>query len=520
MTPASGSDSRSVDWQGWTLDLGVDADSWPRVTGCSPPGEVLVSAPSPWRVREADRLGTEIEVSAIHPSGARMRIRQSIDESWDIRIAVAPPSEAMTSVEVPGPVWRFGTDSPVQVWTAGAEGLALTDRDPQDPAGRRIVWRQIVGDSSLDVEGIRPLGESLTLEPGRTRTALWRATPVDDVASAAARLPSWLPDELLVDPAVDQEIWLDTPDAGLLLDGAPSDQWLSPGTDSPTTDHDVVHGLGHDVDHGLDHDVMHEVQVRQARGTTRLMVGWAMMARDHARRRAEEILEGMDPRLVTGAQLWILLQATPVGAVRGEDVVAAVAESLENRLARPGADFFTVVSAITVAAQIGDADIWESAMEGLASLPAEAPGTLIGHALARSRALLHDWQVPAPRSGRADDPLVRAERSVLLRPGPVPNPGPNPGPGVDDGPDADALAALWWLGSALPVPGPRPLMGRTGPVDPIQSAWASAICSFWPQWWQIGPDWGVDVTRLRQRTARRLLLDPELRDETLALLLW
>ncbi|MDN6624463.1 MAG: hypothetical protein L0K84_05415, partial [Acidipropionibacterium jensenii] len=75
MTPASGSDSRSVDWQGWTLDLGVDADSWPRVTGCSPPGEVLVSAPSPWRVREADRLGTEIEVSAIHPSGARMRIR-------------------------------------------------------------------------------------------------------------------------------------------------------------------------------------------------------------------------------------------------------------------------------------------------------------------------------------------------------------------------------------------------------------------------------------------------------------
>ncbi|MDN6593155.1 MAG: hypothetical protein L0K94_11460, partial [Acidipropionibacterium jensenii] len=321
MTPASGSDSRSVDWQGWTLDLGVDADSWPRVTGCSPPGEVLVSAPSPWRVREADRLGTEIEVSAIHPSGARMRIRQSIDESWDIRIAVAPPSEAMTSVEVPGPVWRFGTDSPVQVWTAGAEGLALTDRDPQDPAGRRIVWRQIVGDSSLDVEGIRPLGESLTLEPGRTRTALWRATPVDDVASAAARLPSWLPDELLVDPAVDQEIWLDTPDAGLLLDGAPSDQWLSPGTDSPTTDHDV----------------MHEVQVRQARGTTRLMVGWAMMARDHARRRAEEIPEGMDPRLVTGAQLWILLQATPVGAVRGEDLLPALGETREPPRAPPRA---------------------------------------------------------------------------------------------------------------------------------------------------------------------------------------
>lgn len=424
-----------------------------------------------------------------------MRIRQSIDESWDVRITLGLPADADGPQSVAGPCWRFGTDAPVQVWTAGADGLILTDQDGEVPAGgdRRIAWRQITGNCILDQDAVRPLGRTVTLEPGSAVTSLWRGVPVDTVGRAVAMLPSWLPDELLVDPKVDPELWLDTPDAGLLVDGRPSDQGVGPSENSS----------------------FREIQVRQARGTTRLVAGWVESAREHGWWRAEEILAAADPRQITGAQLWILLQGTPVGAARNEQVVDLVAESLENRLARPGADFLTVVAGATLASQTGDADIWGSAMEALDLLSADAVGTLIAHALARSRACLHGWQVPQPRRrpGNLDspdgvDPLVRAERAVLLHPGSSRTPG------------SDALAALWWLGSALPAPGARPLLVRGGTVAPHRSAWAVAISYFWPQWWQVQADWAVDVTRLRQRAVRRLLLDPGLTDETLALLLW
>jgi hypothetical protein len=477
----------------------------------SPAGDLLIDAPNPWRVAASGALGAEIETTAVHPCGAVMRIRQSIDESWDVRITLGLPADADGPYTVEGPRWRFGTDTPVQVWAAGADGLILTDRADcgqgdrvQDgdvsAGGSRIVWRQILGDSSLDDDAVRPLGRTLILEPGAAVTALWRGVPVDSVARAVAMLPSWLPEELLVDPAVDQEVWLDTPDAGLLMDGRPSDQGVGPSDDGR----------------------LHDLQVRQARGTTRLMVGWAGSAREHGWQRAEEILAAADPRRITGAQSWILLQGTPVGAARSDHVVDLVAESLENRLARPGADFFTIVAGATLASQTGDADIWESVMEALDRLSVDAVGTLVAHALARSRAYLHDWRVPEPqlrpenpdsraiadRSPDGVDPLVRAERAVLLH------------PGRSREPDPDALAVLWWLGSALPTPGLRPLLSRDGLASPSRSAWAVAISSFWPQWWQVQADWGADITRLRQRTTRRLLLDPGLTDETLALLLW
>lgn len=495
--PGSSDPSQPQIWNGWNLELASTSDGWPRVAGDSPAGAVLIDAPSPWQVSQAELVGAEIQVTADHPSGAVMRIRQSLDESWDVRITASLPVGAATSshpVEVPAPRWRFAPDSPVQVWAAGADGLILTDRDRRTGSDGRILWRQICGDCRLDGHAVRPLGLSLKLHPGETVTSMWRGAVVHSVAQAAAMLPCWLPDELLVDPRIDQEIWLDTPDAGLLFDGEPTDQQLFAAVDEP---------------------VLHEVQVRQARGTTRLMVGWAPMARDHAWGRAEQILAGADPRRLSGAQAWILLQGTPVGGARVDQVAGLVAESLENLLARPGADFFTVVSAIALAGQLADADIWDSAVRALGELSPQTSGTLIAHALARSRAGLHDWQVPDPGAlVDTSDPLVRAERAILL--------GPASGPPEDPsaGPDTDAQAALWWLGSALPSPGLRCLVDGDGPVPPLRSAWAVALTSLWPSWWPVVTGWGADVTRLRQRATRRLLLDPELGDEELALLLW
>lgn len=499
--PGSDRGDGGEDWHGWWLSPQAPARSWPVMRSDTPAGDLLIDAPNPWRVAASGALGAEIETTAVHPSGAVMRVRQSIDESWDVRITLGLPADAGDHHTVEGPRWRFGTDTPVQVWTAGVDGLILTDRGVcrngdqiQDgagdvPAGRggRIAWRQIAGDSSLDQDAVRPLGRTVRLEPGAAVTALWRGVPVDTVARAVAMLPHWLPAELLVDPRIDQELWLDTPDAGLLMDGRPSDQGVGPAEDGR----------------------LHELQVRQARGTTRLAVGWTESARSRGGRRAEDILAAGDPRLITGAQSWILLQGTPVGAARSEQIVDLVAEALENRLARPGADFFTVVAGAALASQTGDADIWSSAMEGLDRLPTASVGTLVAHALARSRACLHDWQVPDLHGGSdAADLLVRAERAILLR------------PGRSRTPEPDALHALWWLGSALPAPGRQPLLARGGLTGSLRSAWAVAICSFWPQWWEVGPAWAADVPRLRQRAIRRLLLDPALTDETLALLLW
>ncbi|AMS04887.1 hypothetical protein DUY81_07025 [Acidipropionibacterium acidipropionici] len=463
-------------WDRTILSLTTDGDGWPVAATSTAAGRVVVDAPRPWRPVDLECSARELEVTAEHPDGARMRIRYTIEETWDIHITVRATGDR--AISVPGPRWRFLTDIPVHAWPAGADGVVATAARQ----GGQMEWKQLAGDSRMGDDGVLPLGRMLALGPGESLASSWRGHEAACPVQLLHDLPDWLPGELIVDEG--DEIWCDTPDAGLMLDGA-------------ETDGQVLTGRA-----GL-----HELEVRQARGTTRPAVGWAPSLASVRRIRGEEIMGSLDVRRADGARLWILARAAEAADV---DRVALemVDESLENLLSRPGAGLFTVLTALTRSSTTADMDIWNLALEALAVLDDARPGTLMAHALAASLARISGGPEPAPvdLTADAEDPLVRAERGMLLDPGPRPDP--------------DSLSALWLLGGVLPSPAPGPLLDGHGRHPALRTAQTVALTSMWPEWWDVSADWGVDAATLRQRAVRRLLAQDHLDDEALALLMW
>lgn len=457
----------------------TDADGWPIVETSTPLGGLAVTAPLGWRAGPARQTPGEFEVGATHPDGAEMRIRHTIEETWDIRITVT--STATIPIEVPGPLLRFLTQTPVHAWTAGADGLIVGAPATGGDGGGCLTFRQLSGDCTTADDGVWPLGARIALQPGASASASWRGHGVADPSRLFGDLPQWLPRELI--EADGTEIRCETPDAGLLLDGAePESQ-------------DLIARAG-----------LHELEVRQARGTTRLSVGWAPSTDTVLRVRGEEIMNGLDVRRPDGARLWILTRAVEGGTV-ARVAMDMVDEALENLLSRPGAGLFGAVTALTRASATGDMDIWRAGLDAMAGLDTEEPCTLMAHALGFSLARIGAGPAPEPlEPPTSGDPLVRAEWSMLSRPGPRP--------------DAAGLEALWLLGAAAPSPAEGPLLDGGGRVPALRTARAVAVTSMWPEWWDVRPVWGDDAATLRQRAVRRLLAQDHLDDEALALLVW
>lgn len=468
----------------WVEQMRVDARGWPVVETATALGGLVVGAPSPWHAGPARQTPGELEVVASHPDGARMRIRHTIEETWDIRITLT--STAAVPLEVPGPLMRFETATPVHAWTGGADGLivgAPTAGAPVAGMGEDgcLVLRQVSGDSTTSDDGVLPLGARIVLQPGASVSASWRGHTAAGPGRLFEDLPQWLPRELIETDGT--EIRCETPDAGLLLDGAETDG------------EDLLAPAG-----------LHELEVRQARGTTRLALGWSPSIDTVLRIRGEEIMGGLDVRRADGPRLWILTRAVDGGAVV-RSATAMVDEALENLLSRPGAGLFTVLTALTRASATGDMDIWRAGLDALARLDARQPCTLMAHALAFSLARIGAGPAPEPLAPpSSQDPLVTAEWSMLSRPGPRP--------------DAASLEALWLLGAAAPSPAAGPLLDAGGRVPALRTAHAVAVTSMWPEWWDTRPSWGDDAATLRQRAVRRLLAQDHLDDEALALLAW
>lgn len=457
----------------------TDAEGWPIVETSTALGGLAVTAPSGWCAGTARQTPGELEVGATHPDGAELRIRHTIEETWDLRITIT--STANAPIEVPGPLLRFLTQTPVHAWTAGADGLIVGAPAPEADGDGCLAFRQLSGDCSTGDDGVWPLGARIALQPGASTTASWRGHRVAAPGRLFGDLPQWLPHELI--EADGTEIRCETPDAGLLLDGAePEGQ-------------DLIGRAG-----------LHELEVRQARGTTRLSVGWAPSIDTVLRVRGEEILNSLDVRRPDGARLWILTRAVEGGTLGGT-AMDMVDEALENLLSRPGAGLFGVLTALTRASASGDMDIWRAGLDALTGLDAEQPCTLMAHALAFSLARIGAGPAPEPLAPpTCRDPLVRAEWSMLSRPG--------------AGPDAADLEALWLLGAAAPSPAAGPLLDEGGRVPALRTARAVAVASMWPEWWDVRPAWGDDAATLRQRAVRRLLAQDHLDDEALALLVW
>lgn len=462
-------------WDRCILSLTTDSHGWPVASTSTAAGMVMIDAPSPWRAVGVESSGREIEVTAEHPDGARMRIRHTVEETWDIRITVRATDRP---IRVPGPRWRFLTDTPVHAWPAGADGVIASGLRN----GRLLEWKQLSGDSRMGDDGVAPLGGTVALDAGDSVSCAWRGHEVTSPRQLLRDLPGWLPAELIESDGT--EIWCDTPDAGLMLDGA-------------ETDGQVLLGRA-----GL-----HELEVRQARGTTRPTVGWAPSFATVRRIRGEEIMGSLDVRRADGARLWILTRAAEAADV-DRAALEMVDEALENLLSRPGADLFTVLTALTRSSATADMDIWSAALQALSGLAADRPGTLMAHALAVSLGRISGGPEPGPLEPprQIGDPLVRAEWSMLLDPGPRP--------------DHDGLAALWLLGGVLPSPAAGPLLDSAGRHPALRTAQAVALTSMWPEWWDVTGDWGADAATLRQRALRRLLAQDHLDDEALALLMW
>lgn len=364
------------------------AGRWPPPTSTAA-GMVMIDAPSPWRAVGVESSGREIEVTAEHPDGARMRIRHTVEETWDMGLTVraSGPADqgAGTAMEIPHRHPR------PRLAGRGRRGhQALRN-------GRLLEWKQLSGDSRMgdDDDSDAPLGGTVALDAGDSVSCAWRGHEVTSPRQLLRDLPGWLPAELIESDGT--EIWCDTPDAGLMLDGA-------------ETDGQVLLGRA-----GL-----HELEVRQARGTTRPTVGWAPSFATVRRIRGEEIMGSLDVRRADGARLWILTRAAEAADVN-RAALEMVDEALENLLSRPGADLFTVLTALTPVLGHRRHGHLSAALQALSGLAADRPASM-AHALAVSLGRISGGPEPGPLEPprQIGDPLVRAEWSMSLTPGPDP----------------------------------------------------------------------------------------------------
>lgn len=439
-----------------------------------------VVAEAPWTLVEDSRVGDEHTRRWTHPAGAVLLARTTTLGGASLRVRLSAPPDR--EVEVPTPVWVPGGPAPVQAWLAGAEGRVL-----ERGADGLVWWTQQAGQCRLVDAGIGLWDDPCRVPAGATLVSQWQSRRVESVGQAVAGLPAWLPEELV--GVVGDEVVVDLPDAGLVLDGR----------DLSTTRLRLGRGWSH-------------LDVHHCRGLTRLDLAGAPGLDEVASWRAREALD-TDPRRWSGALAWIVARASRHGA--GAGIPAAVRDAVETLMSRPGADLSTCAVAALCAAQDRDLDLWESAVAAAGNLPAAQPGAVMVRVWMRGLGAVATTGAPWPQPPAlpplegTPDPLVLAERAVWSGAG-----------GLDADLLAAGLEAVWLLGADLPAPDPGPLVDDGGRVSPWRTAMACAVTSPWPASAALTEGRTVSVGQLRQRARRRLLALDHLDDEALALLLW
>ena len=445
-----------------------------------------VTVGSPWTLVSCQESAHECSWMWTHPCGAVLSVQSRQGDAAVLVVGITmPPGADDADVTVPGPTWTLEQPVPAIVWAAGVSGVVVT-RSACDDA-TLTVWRQDMGDCHPADEGVSLLGTEISLSPGSARMALWRGRLADTVVAALECLPAWLPSETIVDSP--EEMMCRTPDAGMVVDG---------------TDHtsETIGPLSMGA---------HDLVIYESRGATRVMIGWSPELAAVVGARVDEIMSDFDPRIVSGPQTWLLMNAVGMRVAPFEAFEMA-AEGLENVLSRPfrGGDdhvakLLTCCAAFRLGHRLGDPELRDEGLRRLWELPMDEPGTFMSRCIASAELAElvpdGDWvNVAAPRG---EDPLVRAERAIWT--------------GRFGGPDADE--AVWELGAFLPaVPG-GPLYAGGHRMPRRRAALAYAMTTVWPEdlTSAFGP---MRVGELRQRTARRLLISEHLDDEDLALLTW